>query len=49
FIALLELMRERLIELVQAEPFSPIHVRAATVVDGAGDNDAAIDEEAAVD
>ncbi len=28
FIALLELLRERLIELVQAEPFAPIHVRA---------------------
>ena len=51
FIALLELLRERLIELVQAEPFSPIHVRAATVADGAGDNadDAAIDEKAAAD
>jgi segregation and condensation protein A len=30
FIALLELLRESVIELVQAEPFSPIHVRAAT-------------------
>ncbi len=30
FIALLELLRERLIEIVQAESFSPIHVRAAT-------------------
>ena len=30
FLALLELLRERLIELVQAEAFSPIHVRAAT-------------------
>ncbi len=29
FIALLELLRESVIELVQAEPFSPIHVRAA--------------------
>ena len=29
FLALLELLRERVIELVQAEPFSPIHVRAA--------------------
>ncbi len=28
FIALLELLRERLIELVQAEPFAAIHVRA---------------------
>jgi segregation and condensation protein A len=32
FIALLELMREALVELVQAEPYSPIHVRAATSV-----------------
>ena len=30
FIALLELLRESVIELVQAEPYSPIHVRAAT-------------------
>jgi len=37
FIALLELLRERLIELVQAEPFSPIHVRAATA-DGTGED-----------
>jgi segregation and condensation protein A len=29
FIALLELLRESVIELVQAQPFSPIHVRAA--------------------
>jgi segregation and condensation protein A len=30
FIALLELLRERLIELVQAEAYSPIHVRASS-------------------
>ncbi|HKQ80969.1 MAG TPA: ScpA family protein [Steroidobacteraceae bacterium] len=29
FIALLELMREGLIEIVQAEPYAPIHVRSA--------------------
>jgi hypothetical protein len=29
FIAVLELMREGLIEIVQAEPFAPLHVRAA--------------------
>jgi segregation and condensation protein A len=29
FIAILELMREGLIDIVQAEPFAPIHVRAA--------------------
>lgn len=31
FLALLELLKEGLIELVQTEPFAPIHVRAATV------------------
>ena len=36
FMALLELLRESVIELVQAEPYSPIHVRAA-----AGDKAAA--------
>ena len=36
FIALLELLRERLIELVQAEPFAAIHVRASG---GARDHD----------
>jgi len=30
FIALLELMRESVIELVQSEPYAPIHVRAAS-------------------
>lgn len=30
FLALLELLKESLIEIVQAEPFAPIHVRAAT-------------------
>ena len=30
FIALLELLKEQVIELVQAEAFSPIHVRAAS-------------------
>jgi segregation and condensation protein A len=28
FIAILELLREGLIEIVQSEPFAPIHVRA---------------------
>jgi segregation and condensation protein A len=36
FLALLELLKESLIELVQNEPFAPIHVRAATArADGA--------------
>ena len=30
FIAILELVREGLIEIVQAEPFAPLHVRGAT-------------------
>ena len=30
FIAILELLRESVIELVQSEPFAPIHVRAAS-------------------
>jgi segregation and condensation protein A len=30
FVAILELMREGLIEIVQAQPFAPLHVRAAT-------------------
>ncbi|MEC9375646.1 MAG: ScpA family protein [Pseudomonadota bacterium] len=32
FLSLLELLKEYLIELVQAEPYSPIHVRAASNV-----------------
>ena len=30
FLAILELLKETLIEVVQAEPFGPIHIRAAT-------------------
>jgi hypothetical protein len=29
FVAILELVREGLIDIVQAEPFAPLHVRAA--------------------
>ncbi len=36
FIALLELLREHVVEIVQAEPFSRIHVRAAASPDAAG-------------
>ena len=47
FIALLELLRERLIELVQAEPFAAIHVRASGGArdddDGSGADDAGPD------
>lgn len=34
FMALLELIKQSLIELVQAEPFGPIHVKAATAAEG---------------
>jgi len=44
FIALLELLRERLIELVQAEPYSPIHIRAATGVEKDADGEVVNDE-----
>ena len=30
FVAILELVREGLIDIVQAEPFAPLHVRSAT-------------------
>ena len=30
FMAILELVREGLIDIVQAEPYAPLHVRAAT-------------------
>jgi len=39
FIAILELLKESLIEVVQAEPFAPLHVRPASsvrLVSGAG-------------
>jgi segregation and condensation protein A len=39
FIALLELLRERLIELVQAEPFADIHVRALGRANETSDED----------
>jgi segregation and condensation protein A len=31
FLALLELLKESLIEVVQTEPYAPIHVRAAAI------------------
>ena len=42
FIAILELLREGLVEIVQSEPFAPIHVRAgaprhANVIDYGSD------------
>jgi segregation and condensation protein A len=31
FLAVLELLRESLVELVQSEPFAPIHIKSAAV------------------
>jgi segregation and condensation protein A len=45
FIALLELLRERLIELVQAEPFAAIHVRASGGARAGDDGDRPEDAE----
>jgi segregation and condensation protein A len=39
FIALLELLRESVIEVVQAEQFAPLHIRAASSVRLVGDED----------
>jgi len=33
FLAVLELVKESLIELTQTEPFAPIHVKAATRIE----------------
>ncbi len=39
FLALLELLRESLIEVVQASEFGPLHVRAASTVRLVTDDD----------
>ena len=39
FIALLELLRESLVEVVQADEFAPLHVRAASAVRLVTDDD----------
>jgi segregation and condensation protein A len=47
FVAILELVREGLIEIVQAEPFAPLHVRASgpgRILHVVSDNDAAPEE-----
>ncbi len=51
FIALLELLRERLIELVQAEAYSAIHIRAVTVASAEEEKDggSAVNDEAVAD
>ena len=43
FIAILELLRESMIEVAQAEPFAPLHVRAASSVRLVGDDDNAFE------
>ena len=43
FIAILELLRESVIEVVQAEEFSPLHVRAASSVRLVGDEEQVVD------
>ncbi|MEO0579608.1 MAG: segregation/condensation protein A, partial [Pseudomonadota bacterium] len=40
FIAILELMKESLIEVVQSEIYAPLHVRAASSLRVVGDEDA---------
>ena len=44
FIAILELLRESVIEVVQAEAYAPLHVRAASSVRLATDEGEAVDE-----
>jgi len=45
FLALLELLKDSLIDIVQAEPFAPIHVRVATTAGPAGIARTALDNE----
>jgi len=43
FIAILELLKEAMIEVVQAEEFAPLHVRAASSVHLVADDDEQLD------
>jgi len=45
FIAVLELLRESVIEVVQSEQFAPLHIRAASSVRLVGDEDQGSDED----
>jgi segregation and condensation protein A len=45
FIALLELLREAVIEVVQSEQFAPLHIRAASSVRLVGDEDQGSEED----
>jgi len=47
FLALLELLRESLVELVQNEPFAPIYLRAASAAAALETGDAFPDSESA--
>ena len=40
FLAILELLREAVIEVVQAEEYSPLHIRVASAVRLVGDDGA---------
>ena len=44
FIAILELLRESVIEVVQSEQYAPLHVRAASSVRLVGNEDQGFDE-----
>ncbi len=44
FIAILELLRTATIEVVQSEPYAPLHVRAASSVHLVSDEDSATPE-----
>ncbi len=46
FIAILELLRESMIEVVQSDDYAPLHVRAASTVHLVSDDDAAVDADA---
>lgn len=46
FIAILELLREALIEVVQSDAYAPLHVRAAATVHLVSDEDEATEAQA---
>ena len=45
FIAILELLKESVIEVVQSEAFAPLHVRVASSVRLVADDGESVDEE----
>jgi segregation and condensation protein A len=46
FIAILELLREALIEVVQSDDYAPLHIRAASTVHLVSDEDEATEPQA---